>query len=189
MTSLRHLGLLLLLACGLARADEAINVCFNFGCAAEQSVRFSEPRLTWAQELLATADSAERERSLLSLVVGRLHGWAGEQSPIAADRAGNYEDGGVQGGMDCIDHATTTTRLLALLERRGALRFHRVLSPAHRGVFFEHYSAQIEEIGPELMPAETEHIRRYAVDTWYVDNGRPAPVMPIDLWKEGSDPI
>jgi hypothetical protein len=90
--------------------------------------------------------------------------------------------------MDCIDHSTTTTRFLRLLERRGALRFHRVLEPARRGLVFQHLAARIEEIGPSLMPAETEQIRRFAVDSWYVDNGRPAPIIPMELWQEGNDP-
>lgn len=186
---MRRTLFLLLILCGAAQADEQVPVCYNFGCSAEQAVAFSEPRLIWAEEMLAAADSAERERLLLSLVVGRLYGWAGQQSPVSADRAGNYEDGGVNGGMDCIDHSTTTTRFLRLLEKRGALHFHRVLEPVQRGLMFQHLSAQIEELGPELMNAETELVRRYAVDSWYVDNGKPAPVMPLELWKEGSDPI
>ena len=165
-----------------------MNICFNFGCAAEEVAVFSEIRLTWAEEILATADTAGRERQLLSLVTGRLYAWAGQQTPIHADRAGNFDDAGVRGGMDCIDHSTTTTRFLRLLERRGALHFHRVIEPARRGWIFQHFSAQIEEIGPRLMHAETEHIHRFAVDSWYVDNGRSAPVIPMELWRQGSDP-
>jgi hypothetical protein len=183
-----RLAFLLLFCAAGVRADEAVNICFDYGCAAEEVAVFSEIRMAWAQEILATADTPERERLLLSLVTGRLYAWAGQQTPIHADRGGNFDDEGVHGAMDCIDHATTTTEFLRLLERRGALRFHRVVDPARRGWIFQHHSAQIEEIGPELMRAETEHIRRFAVDSWYVDNGRPAPIIPIELWHEGSDP-
>jgi hypothetical protein len=84
----------------------------------------------------------------LSLAIGWLLGWAGEQTPIAADRGGNFADDGVYGRMDCIDHSTTTTRLLRLLESRRWLQFHRVLEPVRRVLYlFEfHYSAQIEEL-------------------------------------------
>ncbi len=185
---MRRLVILLLFFAGNAIGAEVVSVCFNYGCAAEEVASFSEIRLTWAQEMLATADTAERERLLLSLVMGRLYTWAGQQTPIHVDRAGNFEDEGVRGAMDCIDHSITTTSFLRLLERRGALRFHRVLEPARRGWMFQHYSAQIEEVGANLMHAETEHIHRFAVDSWYVDNGRPAPVIPMDLWQEGNDP-
>ncbi len=70
----------------------------------------------------------------------------------------------------------------------GAPRFRRVLDPVQRVWIFQHFSAQIEEIGPSLMHAETEHVRRFAVDSWYVDNGRPAPVIPLKRWQEGNDP-
>jgi hypothetical protein len=185
---MRWLACLLMLCSVSALADERVDVCFNYGCNTEQTVVFSETRLNWTKAMLATADSPELERLLLSRVIGRLHAWAGEQTPIHADRAGNVDDEGVRGAMDCIDHSTTTTRFLRLLERRGALHFHRVLEPARRGWVFQHLSARIEEIGAPLMQAETEQIRRFAVDSWYVDNGRPAPIIPMELWQEGNDP-
>ena len=185
---MRLLAFLLMFSAAAAKADEAVSICFNYGCAAEETAVFSEIRLTWAEEMLAVADTAENERRLLSLVIGRLYAWAGQQTPVSADRAGNFNDEGVRGAMDCIDHSTTTTRFLRLLETRGALRFHRVLEPAKRGLLIQHFSAQIEEIGPRLMHAETEHIHRFAVDSWYVDNGRPAPVIPIEFWRKGKNP-
>ena len=185
---MRRLVFLLMFSAAGVHANEAVSICFNYGCATEEVAVFSEIRLTWAEEMLAAADTSERERQLLSLVVGRLYVWAGQQTPIHADRAGNFNDEGVRGAMDCIDHSTTTTRLLRLLERRGALHFHRVLEPAQRGWIFQHFSAQIEEIGPHLMHAETEHIQRFAVDSWYVDHGRPAPIVPMELWYEKAAP-
>ena len=179
----------LLLACPASvAAAEAIKVCYNYGCQAQAAVTYSEEQLAQVRALLGTAQTAADERQKLSLATGRLLGWAGQQTPISADRGGNWADDGVYGRMDCIDHSTTTTTFLRLLERRGALRFHRVLEPAQRGWMFQHFSAQIEEIGPELMNAETEHVRRFAVDSWYVDNGHPAPVIPLETWHEGSDP-
>lgn len=185
---MRLLAFLLMFCAAGAQAEDAVGICFNYGCAAEEIAVLSELRLAWVDELLGAADSAERERALLSLVMGRFYGWAGQQTPVHVDRAENFNDEGVHGAMDCIDHTITTTRFMRLLERRGALRFHRVLEPVERGWIMHHVSAQIEEIGPHLMHAETEHIHRFAVDSWYVDNGRPAPIIPMELWYEGSDP-
>ena len=84
------------------------------------------------RRLLLAAVNAAEERKLLGGAIGRLYGWAGEQSDIRNDRGGNYADGGVPGKMDCIDHSTSTTRLLRLLEARGDLRWHRVLEPEAR---------------------------------------------------------
>ncbi|NMG14792.1 hypothetical protein [Aromatoleum bremense] len=141
-------------ACGAVQAAASVDVCFNYGCAASAEVRFANERLDEVGRLFSEAGDAERERAAISLAVAALHRIAGEQSPIGADRAGNFLDNGIDGRMDCIDHATTTTRLLGLMASRGWLRFHRVLEPARRSrVIFQHFSALIEEVGPPPRPA------------------------------------
>ncbi|MDR1708288.1 MAG: hypothetical protein LBS70_01030 [Candidatus Accumulibacter sp.] len=181
-----------------AGAGETVTVCFNYGCLAQADVSFSDAQLAEVARSLAAANSPGEEREALGKAVGRLLGWAGEQSPIAADRGGNYADDNVYGRMDCIDHATTTTRLLRLLERRGALRFHRVLEPAlrYRMLLFQHYSALIEEKIAGRPATETnaadaepeERPVRFVVDSWFFDNGHPAAVMPLADWLRGETP-
>jgi hypothetical protein len=174
-------ALVIMLLASSAAADEYALVCYNYGCAAEDLVVFSDERLNWARDVLATAGDAAAEREYLGLVVGRLYSWAGEQTPINADRGGNYADNGQSGRMDCIDHSTTTTRFLKLLESRGLLFFHRVLEPAvrHRNLFSQHFSAVIEDINAE---------RRHAVDSWFVDNGQPPVILPLEEWLDGGGP-
>lgn len=177
----------LLLACvasASASASEAVSVCYNYGCLSEDDVLYSGAQLSRVQRLLDDGRSAVHERALLGVAVGWMLGWAGRQTPISADRGGNYADDGVYGRMDCIDHATTTTRLLRLFERRGWLRFHRVVEPALRTNFliFDHYSAQIEEV------ESSDEAGRYVVDSWFFDNGQPAVVMPLQGWLAGEGP-
>jgi hypothetical protein len=196
----RALLLCLWLWGGLALADERISVCYNYGCVAEATVRYTESQLVWARKALATAKTPEQERTALGPVIGRLYHWAGRQSPIYADKGGNYADDAAPGSMDCIDHSTTTTRLLKMLERRGWLRFHDVMEPARRSrlFIFEHYSAVIEELPPKWLPREKiaryeaglEDIQpeRFVVDSWFVDNGKPAVILPLEDWKDGAGP-
>lgn len=188
---IRALLLLAMLLAESAFAQERVLVCFNYDCSATASVYFNERRLREARALLDDAVDAAHERELLAVVVGRLLGWAGEQSPIGADRGGNLADDDVHGRMDCIDHATTTTRLLRMLERRGWLRWHRVLAPAVRTrlFVFDHWSAVIAET--TRAPYRDEHPdaqQRYAVDSWFFDNGKPAVVMPLDDWMDWQGP-
>jgi len=190
--------LLAALCCPLAcAADESITVCYNYGCASQQAVVYTEAQLREIHALLQQARDAAGEREQISLAIGRLLKWAGQQTPISADRGGNYSDHGVNGRMDCIDHSTTTTRLLKMLEARGMLRWHRVLPPKQRlrFVLFQHYSALIEEIAPpRSAPSgaaddeEEANKRRFVVDTWYFDNGHPAAVFPLEDWLNGDDP-
>jgi hypothetical protein len=177
-------ALLFALAALPAAGDESLPICHGYGCQTEAEVRFSEAQLAEIGRRLAAAVDAAEEREILGAVIGRLYGWAGEQTEIRNDRAGNYADGHVPGKMDCIDHSTSTTRLLRLLEARGLLRWHRVRDPATRYfvlVFGEHWSAVIEERDGSV-PA------RFVVDSWFVDNGQPAWVLPLEDWKKGAGP-
>lgn len=169
---------------GVAMADERVLICHGYGCLVEADVRFTEGQLGDVRRLLFSAADAGGERELLSRAIGRLYGWAGEQSDIRHDKGGNYADSGMPGKMDCIDHSTSSTRLLRLLAARGYLRFHRVLEPEVRyfaGLFPNHYAAVIEE------KAEGESAR-YVVDSWFVDNGLPAVILPLADWKKGAGP-
>lgn len=177
-----------LLFCSFAAGSaERVSVCFNYGCLAQAEVEFNDSQLGGIRQMLEQSTTPAAEREAIGDAVGRLLGWAGQQSPIAADRGGNYADDAVYGRMDCIDHSTTTTRLLRLLERRGWLRFHRVLEPALRLrlLVFAHYSAQIEVIAPAAAGASPE---RFVVDSWFFDNGHPAAVMPLATWMAGEGP-
>lgn len=175
----------LLLGCGLtAGADEKVGICYNYSCVAQAEIVYDERQLAEVGRLLALATSTAGERALLGQAVGRLYAWAGEQSPVKNDRGGNFPDDGVDGRMDCIDHSTSTTRLLRMIERRGWLRWHRVLEPQRRmrALLFQHFAAVIEELDA------ADEGARFVVDSWFVDNGRPAVVMPLASWLQGEGP-
>ena len=175
-------GLALVWACAVG-ADEVVPVCYGYGCIAQVQITFSEAQLREIGHQLSVAVDAENERKLLAAAIGELYGWAGQQSDIKNDRGGNYADGHSPGKMDCIDHSQSTTRLLKLLEARGYLRWHRVLAPDVRSRIFltVHWTAVIEEkTGGEAA--------RFVVDSWFVDNGQPAVILPLAEWKVGAGP-
>ena len=181
-----------MLLCSLtAVAEERISVCYNYACLNTATVSYNKRQLAEVRDLLDDAVNAAQERALLALVIGRLLGWAGQQSPIAADRGGNFADDGVNGKMDCIDHSLTTTRLLKMLAKRGQLHWHRVLEPELRTRFliFDHWTAVIEEEpNAPYRDAYPFSRVRYAVDSWFNDNGKPAVVMPLDHWINWEGP-
>ena len=175
---------LLLGLAGFAIADESVRVCHGYGCLVQTRIRYTEGQLGQLRRMLFAAVDAASERKILGEAVGRLYGWAGEQSEIHGDRGGNYADDNASGKMDCIDHSTSTTRLLRLLTARGYLRWHRVLEPEARnfaGLIPVHWSAVIEE-KTNGEPA------LFVVDSWFVDNGQPAVILPLDEWKKGAGP-
>ena len=187
-----------------AGEEATLKVCFNYGCLAEAEVTFSAEQLAEVATLLR-ADTAAEERARLGEAIGRLYAFAGAKSPIAADKGGNLADDAVYGRMDCIDHSLTTTRFLTLLEARGMLRYHTVGERVLRSRFllFQHYAAQIVERsmsleapraqagavvsdveGAEAMPVAA----RFAVDSWFYDNGLPAAILPLADWNAGEGP-
>lgn len=220
-----------LLCCvSVAQAAETVEVCFNYGCASRVEVELADDGLAAVAGVLAQAPDAEAERGAIARAVGMMQRLAARETPIAADRGGNYLDDGVDGRMDCIDHATTTTHFLELMAARGWLRFHRVLPAERRApwLVLQHYSAVIEEtdapapqtavaaapasmpdyIAPmlalcgcgevpgDIRPPAVEPRReqprnpgaRFAVDSWFVDHGEPAVVLPLAEWLNGEGP-
>lgn len=176
---MRRLAFALVFAAGLAVAEERVSICYNYGCLAQADIVYSGGQLEQVRRLLAAAPDAAAEREALAAIVGRLYRWAGEQSPVGADRGGDMPDDSVNGRMDCIDHARSTTRLLRMLEGRGLLRFHRVLEPARRSfLILQHFSAVVEEAGGG----------RFVIDSWFRDNGEPAVVLPLEKWLRGGGP-
>lgn len=178
------IAVLLLMLNGMAAAEERVDICHGYGCLVTESILYSERQLGEVRrQLFAAVDPAE-ERNMLALVIGKMYGWAGLVSDIRNDRGGNYADAGSPGQMDCIDHSTSTTRLLQLLVRRDYLRWHRVLDIEVRHwalLFPAHYSAVIEEI-------TDGEAARFVVDSWFVDNGEPAVILPLADWKNGAGP-
>ena len=178
-------ALFLLALSGLlpAVADETMLLCHGYSCLAEADIHYSEGQLGDVRRLLLTAGDPAGERHALAEAIGMLYRWAGEQSDLHNDRGGNYADGYVSGRMDCIDHSTSTTRLLRLLEQRAYLRWHRVLEPDARhllGILPNHWSAVVEEKSAEG--------GRFVVDSWFVNNGEPAVILPLEDWKKGAGP-
>ena len=180
----RCLATLIFILAGSALADESVRICHAYGCLAEAEIIYSESALREIDINLFVTVNAENERKILAEAIGRFYAIAGEQSDIRNDKGGNYADGHSPGRMDCIDHSTSTTRLLKLLEARGQLRWHRVLDIDVRYFAFlfpAHYSAVIEE--------KTDgEAARFVVDSWFVDNGQPAVILPLDEWKKGAGP-
>ncbi|WP_263771145.1 hypothetical protein [Propionivibrio soli] len=194
MKRLPGLVFALLLPGAVVSAQESVDVCFNYSCLTTASVTFSAGQLSEIRTFLGTAQTPAEERALIGIAIGRLLGWAGKVSPIGADKGGNIADDGVYGRMDCIDHSTTTTRLLNLLERNAMLRWHRVREPVVRTRFliFDHWTAVIEEIDGvaprKVSMGDPMAGVRYAVDSWFNDNGQPAVVLPLDKWLSWGKP-
>lgn len=86
--------------------------------------------------------------------------------------------------LDCVDESTNTTAYLIAFAERGYLKHHTVEGPSSRFLLhgrpgWPHQTAVIKE---------TETGQRYAIDSWFYDNGHPAVSVPLEEWSDGWTP-
>lgn len=170
---------LILWSCSVSAEEVAI--CYNYSCASQATVALSEARMREFEPLFRQLPNAAAERVAIAWAIGMFETSAGEQTPTHVDRGGNLHDDGLDGRMDCIDHAHNTTSYLRVLEARGWLKFHRVMEPAKRAPLLvnDHWSAHIGEISSD---------HEFVVDSWFFDNGLPAEIYSIEDWRNGASP-
>lgn len=173
-----------LILIGLLSMDVAtgeIVICYNYGCSTKAQITLSATDIEQVRRMFAQATDASSERRIVSEAIGQLYILAGKQTPIWRDKGENENDGSVDGQMDCIDHANTTTAFLRFIQAQGWFKFHQVLEPIKRMrlIFLEHWTARM---------VENETGEEYAVDTWYFDHGHPAAILRMKEWLKGVQP-
>lgn len=100
----------------------------------------------------------------------------------AGDRAGTFGNSAWPGQLDCNDEATNSTTYMRMMQTDGLIRFHTILDTRTRGgflIFGRHSTAVI---------GETATGQRFAVDSWFYDNGHPAVILPLATWQAGWKP-
>jgi len=173
--------ILVLLCSGLAAQADEVSICYNYDCAVTAMVNLRVNELRAARRLLLRAADAAEEREAISLVIALFETVAGQQTPTWADKGRNVNDDGVDGRMDCIDESANATSYLRLLESNGWLKYHRVLDPVKRAPLLvnDHWAARI---------VEKKTGQEFAVDSWFLDNGQPAFLVPLEEWRNGAEP-
>lgn len=157
------------------------DICYNYNCTVHAKVQLTSTQMRNVRELFSSVTTPQQERDAISLGMALFEAYAAEQTPTGNDKGGNVADNGVDGRMDCIDHAHNTTAYLRLMQRFGFLSFHEPLNPVERLSLLvsAHWAAQIVEIGSG---------RKFVVDTWFRDNGAPAIIYPLQDWLSGISP-
>lgn len=164
-------------------ADGNFQVCHGGGCALidEGSLDADEWRRIEATCSHPPPDAAA-ERDCIARTIGRFEQIIGPKTGTATDRGGTFGNSAYPGQMDCNDEAINTTTYLRLMAMRGLLQYHDVQDIRRRGFFLNgwpHSSAVIRDRQSQA---------RYAVDSWFYDNGEPAVVLPFEQWKAGWKP-
>jgi hypothetical protein len=161
---------------------QRFSVCYDNGCASAAQLGLNAAQQDAVRAILepAPADAAtERER--LRAAIAQLERFVGERTGTSGDKGGTFNVVDSP-QMDCIDESTNTTTYLTLFRRYGLLRHHEVAEPATRGWFilgWPHSTAVMRE---------TASGAHWAVDSWFLDNGEPPFILPLDVWRRGWRP-
>ena len=159
------------------------SICFDHSCTTVVSDSLTPEEWRDAtQPLRPPALGAAAERSAIACAIARFEEIVGRHTGTYADRGRNLRGLGRSGQLDCIDESTNTTTYLRLLERNGLLQHHAVLERVTRfglSAGMPHTTAVIQERATGA---------RFAVDSWFFDNGEPPYIVDLATWSSGADP-
>ncbi len=162
---------------------ERFSICYGHTCRYTVDVSLSDEEWILVKDLFSNSDSnSVKEREQIQNAIALLESLVGEKTNTSDDMGGNFAGLGLQGQMDCIDESTNTTVYLTMLQEEGLLKWHQVNRRKNRGIFslqVPHFTAVINE---------TDGNRDYAVDSWFLDNGHPPFIIPLNKWEQGWEP-
>lgn len=190
----KFLALLLALISAGARADvfvrddiiadpapELFTLCYDNGCRSLGHVSLTPQQWDEVRTIFFPVPlEGAKERERIQAAIALMEMFAGTATGTSSDKGGTINSGA--GQMDCIDESTNTTLYLTLFQKYGLLRLHRVEDRATRGWFISgwpHTTAVIRE---------KENNSLWAVDSWFLDNGEPPFILPLEVWKDGWKP-
>lgn len=161
----------------------AFEVCFGGGCAEVRSLALTTEE--W-QKVSAIFDNAPvdaaQERELIAKAIAQLEIIVGEKIGTSNDLAGTFFEGLLSGQLDCNDESINSTTYMRLMRQTGLLNWHEIEDTRTRNFFFNgwpHSTAVIRD---------TQSNTRFAVDSWFYDNGVPPVIVPFKEWKAGYRP-
>lgn len=158
-------------------------VCQGGGCLETNQLSINDAEWRGVMQIFnSKATSAEEERLQIAKAIGEFERIVGSKNGTAADLAGTFFDGKLAGQLDCNDEATNTTTYMRLLKSNGFMQFHEIEDTRTRNFFFTgwpHTTAVIRDI---------KSGERYAVDSWFYDNGKPATIVAFAKWKANYKP-
>lgn len=164
------------------------DVCYGGGCAEIRHISISTKEWVQVEAVFAnnTDDAklkAAFERKQISEAVGLLEKIVGAKIGTSSDRAGTFNNSNFPGQLDCNDEAINTTTYIHLMQYYGLIKLHEAEDMRTRNFFFNGWPHTTAVIHDKITG------ERYAVDSWFYDNGLPATIVPFDVWKSGYIPL
>lgn len=153
--------------------------CTDYHCDILKPVALEPSQWQEIRALFTPQSTAKIERMQISQAIARMEQIVGKINGTWQDLAENDGEGSDPGQLDCIAESLNTTTYLQLLEQDNLLKWHRVEPRQRRNpwLFNIHWTATI---------LDQESQQRYAVDSWFFENGHPPVIQPIEEWLSGQ---
>ncbi len=161
------------------------SVCYGNTCHTVEHVTLSPQQWEGVREFfLPPAETPQQERTQIANAIAYLEVEVGKQINSLGDRGGNLKGfGSSSNQLDCVDESTNSTSYMRMMEKDGLFRFHRVYKKSQRGLLiiggWPHSTAVIQETGSG---------KKWAVDSWFHDNGTKPDIVTLKEWKAGWRP-
>ena len=179
------LPLLLAIASPVTYAAPLLSICYGHGCTETTALQPSDEMWREVVALFTPyPENSIEERARIAEAIATLERLSGELSGIThLDRGGNRAGSGQPGQLDCRDESINTTTYLRILKRAGLIYHHhvrdRILRSRFNGIA-AHWTAVLEE---------RESGQRFAVDSWFRDNGEEPIIIPLQQWIDFGEEI
>jgi hypothetical protein len=159
----------------------SFRVCHGSDCRIETPVALDATAWNRVRAVFEPAPpTAAEERRRVADAIGLVERLVAKQAGTGKDVGRNLAVADQSTQLDCVDEAVNSSTYLHMIAAAGLLRLHAVDPPAHRGgVILAHNTAVLREVATG---------RRYAIDSWFYDNGAPAVVLPLQTWLGGREP-
>lgn len=161
----------------------SFHVCSEHGCRRKQIIGFDYKQ--WKRIVKAmkpAAPNPEVERVQLMQVIGIIETIVGRKTGTSKDKPMTEYATNRKGQMDCLDEALNTGRYVQMLIDQGLVKYHTLDGRLRRGFFVNGWP----HTAPVLVDKSTD--KRYVIDSWFLENGKPAFIVPVDEWQDSWHP-
>ena len=158
-------------------------VCRSYGCAKIDMQSLSKKDISNIKNIFKTNNNTEKEIQSIKKYIAFMEREIGARTGTSEDVGGTYTRLGPW-QQDCVDESTNTTTYLILADQLNLLKFHDVLALTSRAPI----------LSGRLGPHRTAVIQnkdtgeKFAVDSWFHDNGIEPEIVPLDDWRWGWHP-
>lgn len=157
--------------------------CHGYGCRLVEDLSLNDGQIKKIKRIFKTNRTATQERDNIATATAYLETITGEKAGTSTDVAGTYVQLG-NDQLDCIDESTNTTTYLVLLNQLSLMQFHTPNALTSRAPILS------GRLGPHRTAVMTEVTTgtKFAVDSWFHDNGQPPEIVELSTWRWGWHP-